>query len=347
MSDIEILTKLLTCEMSRHETLKWMWGEALLGHAMSDLDSLMKTEIFTQFLLRYCEYWSERSVSVDCADRAAPGLITYAIYKKTGSKVCEALTSKVLDYIKNEPRVIGDAVNHLGNSPASRFYPKSVWVDSLMMFGVFAAIYASENSDAELLDYAARQPAFYSSLLQDPCGLWRHSYWVNFKRGHPAGDIFWGRGNGWVLCSLPMILDCIGEGHPEFEPTKEIFRRTALAILPCQRKDGSFRTILNKSSYSELSATALIAAGFIHGVRKQYLDKDFLDPGLLALKAAMGGVWEKGGKLSMHGISAPTIPLHILPALGYRLTPLGKNWSYGIAALAFAVMEKHRIESGI
>lgn len=38
----------------------------------------------------------------------------------------------------------------------------------------------------------------------------------------------------------------------------------------------------------------------------------------------------------------PTIPLPLMPALGYRGVPKGKNWSYGVAALIFAAIEYKR-----
>ena len=44
----------------------------------------------------------------------------------------------------------------------------------------------------------------------------------------------------------------------------------------------------------------------------------------------------------MTEISGPTIPLPVFPKLGYKLVHLGKNWSYGIAALIFAAIEYKR-----
>jgi unsaturated rhamnogalacturonyl hydrolase len=41
----------------------------------------------------------------------------------------------------------------------------------------------------------------------------------------------------------------------------------------------------------------------------------------------------------MPEISGPTIPLPIFPKLGYKAVPLGKNWSYGVAAMIFAAIE--------
>lgn len=45
----------------------------------------------------------------------------------------------------------------------------------------------------------------------------------------------------------------------------------------------------------------------------------------------------------MTDISAPTIPLHIFPKLGYTLIPKNDNWSYGIAALIFAAIAYEKI----
>jgi hypothetical protein len=49
----------------------------------------------------------------------------------------------------------------------------------------------------------------------------------------------------------------------------------------------------------------------------------------------------------MTEISGPTIPVPLIPKLGYKLVPVGKNWSYGIAALIFAAIEYKRcLENG-
>ena len=44
----------------------------------------------------------------------------------------------------------------------------------------------------------------------------------------------------------------------------------------------------------------------------------------------------------MPEISGPTIPMPLSPKLGYLAVPLGKNWSYGVAALIFAAIEYKR-----
>ena len=319
--------------------MKWMWGEALIGYALDELDKANGGSAYTDFLTRYCDWWVSQDPAVDQSDTTAPGLITYAMYKRTGKPEYGQLTQKVLSYIRNEPRLYLDCLNHLGCSKKSWIYPKSIWVDSVMMFSVFTSLYARENGDGELLNFAARQPEQYASMMLDEKrDLWIHSYWVGSRKAYPQG-LYWGRGNGWVVCGFPMILDNIGADHPKAPGIIDLLRRTSEALLPLQGTDGTFHTLLDQPSYRELSATALISAGWMHGVRQGYLDEKFLQPAVQAFEACVQALEESEEGVYMPEISGPTIPLPLLPKQGYTLIPRGKNWSYGIAALIFAAIE--------
>ena len=324
--------------------MKWMWGEALLGYALSELDKENGTESYTDFLCKYCDYWSKVDPAVDQSDTAAPGLITYAMYKKTGNAEYKRLTDKVLDYIRYEPRLYLDCLNHLGCSKKGKLYPKSVWIDSVMMFSVFTSLYAKENGETELIEFAARQPAQYADMMLDKKqNLWAHSYWVDYKKPFPRRNIFWGRGNGWVIAGFPMILDNIGLEHERSAEIIELFNKTSEALLGLMNEDYTFNTLLKDKSYRELSATALISAGWMHGIRCGYLDEKFLEPAVKAFEACVNAMEESDEGVYMTEISGPTIPLPLIPKLGYKMIPLGKNWSYGIAALIFAAMEYKKL----
>ena len=324
--------------------MKWMWGEALLGYALDEFDKENGSEDYTEFLTAYCDYWAKVDPAVSESDTAAPGLITYAMYKRTKNAQYKRLTDKVLQYIRYEPRLYLDCLNHLGSSSKSKIYPKSVWVDSVMMFSVFTSLYAKENEDEELLEFAARQPAQYASMMQDGAsGLWAHSYWVKRKAAFPKRNIFWGRGNGWVICAFPMILDHIGTDHERAPEIIEIFKKTSYALLPLMNADATFNTLLKHKSYRELSATALIAAGWMHAVRCGYLDESFRDGAVRAFCACVDAIEESDAGVYLPEISGPTIPLPIFPKLGYLAVPKGKNWSYGVAALLFAAIEYKKL----
>ena len=331
---------------------KWMWGEALFNYALSELDDFLGNQRYFHFYEDYGKYWYERNPSVNMADRAAPGLVTYSLFKKTGHQRAGELTQKVLHYIKNEPRLIDETVNHLGNSLEGKFYPKSIWVDSLMMFAVFPMRYAAEQNDMELLDFAAKQPELYAKRLQHPeTKLWTHTYWVNSffpKLSHPfpRKNIYWGRGNGWVIAALPMLLKYLPDSHPQKEVIITLLKETSEALLPYQREDGYYETVFSfpGKTYRESSATALIAAGWMEAALEGWLDKKFKEAGIKAFIALCNDLKMENEKpIAMPEISGPTIATHIFPYLGYKSVPRGDNWGYGLAALIFAAISFEKL----
>lgn len=72
-------------------------------------------------------------------------------------------------------------------------------------------------------------------------------------------------------------------------------------------------------------------------------DEKFLEPAVKALTAVIDAIEINGSDVFMTEISGPTIPMPLLPKLGYTLIPKGKNRSYGIAALIFAAIEYKKL----
>ena len=50
---------------SRDPKMKWMWGEALLGYALDELDKQNNSDAYTEFLTAYCDYWVKVDPAVD------------------------------------------------------------------------------------------------------------------------------------------------------------------------------------------------------------------------------------------------------------------------------------------
>jgi unsaturated rhamnogalacturonyl hydrolase len=108
--------------------------------------------------------------------------------------------------------------------------------------------------------------------------------------------------------------------------------------LPYQLEDGFFETVFNKpgKTYIESSGTALIAGGWLQAIKDGYLDHSYREPATKALQAVVDSLEYNKGLLSMPLISGPTIPVQLLPYLGYKLTPRTNDWEYGLASLIFA-----------
>lgn len=319
--------------------VKWQWGEALYTYALYLLDNELGEDRYLDFNQAYMDAHIDKGFRVDQSDTAAPALTAYALYLKTGEDRYKAVVDRVVDYMKTTTRILEYMPNHLGSSPESWLYPKSVWVDSVMMYGVFTSWYGRKSGDQELYDFARKQPALFAKYLQDPNEkLFYHSYWVKSACTYPKSKLFWGRGNGWVIAGLPKAIENFPDDSEEKARAIAIVRETSAALLPYQREDGFFETVFNKpgKTYIESSATALIAAGWLQGVREGYLDKSFREPAIRSLRAVVDCLEYKNGLLSMPLISGPTIPLQLIPYLSYKFTPCRNDWEYGLAALIFA-----------
>ena len=66
-------------------------------------------------------------------------------------------------------------------------------------------------------------------------------------------------------------------------------------------------------------------------------------PALKAFECCVNAIEEDESGVYMPEISGPTIPLPLFPSLGYKKVPLGKNWSYGVAAMIFAAIEYKKL----
>lgn len=330
-------------------SLKWMWGEALLMHSLGMLNDMLQNDRYTEYIKKYVDYHIQKGLRVDQSDTLAPTLATYYLQKKLKEDKYKLVTAKGVDYIRNSQKIISNMPNHLGSSPEGKLYPKSIWVDSIMMYGVFSALYARENNVEWLMDFAKKQPKFFSRYLQDnKTRLFVHSYWVKSRKKYPH-NIFWGRGNGWVVAAMPMLLDNLPQCK-EKDEAKQILIDLSEALLKYQREDGYFELILNRpgKTKKESSATALISSGWFHGVRQGYIDKKFAQPAKKAFYALVDDLEiHKDGRLSMNYISGPTIPMQLFPYMGYvvqRRIFKERDWSYGLAALFFACINYNKLE---
>lgn len=327
--------------------MKWMWGQALYLYALACLDEADGTGRFTPFIAAYYDAHIQKGYRVESSDTAAPGLAAYRLYAQTGRRKYLNVAHDVAGYMKSEKGVLEGLPNHMGHGPYSRVYPESVWVDSIMMYGVYAALYGRCENDAGLAAQAGRiAPLFGKYLRDDKTGLFYHSYWTKQKTHYPREPIFWGRGNGWVMAAVPMMLAQLPEG-PEKEEAAALFTKLSRALLPLQRPDGWFETLLLPAgkSYRESSATALVAAGWYAGVGAGLLGEAYLQGADRAFTAVCGALSRDGAGLHMPHISAPTIPTQVLPYWGYRLTPTGTDLTYGLAALFFAALAAESIDN--
>ncbi len=326
------------------EKLNWQWGQALYLYGLSLIDTEFKTDKYSSYLEKFYTHHLNKGYRVDTSDTSAPALGAYYMYLKTKEDKYKGIVDRVRRYFDESPKVIENMPNHLGTGIEHYIYPKSIWVDSMMMYGVFSSWYAENEKDKELMTFAMSQPAFFAKYLMDKeDNLFYHCYWTKFKTHYPRKKLYWGRGNGWVMASIPLFYDRFEDG-PEKDETKLIFLKIAEALAPYQREDGYFETVFNKvgKTYEESSATMLIASGWFYGYRKGWLGEEYYERAIKAFNAVVDDFEMKDNLLSMPKISGPTSAIQLIPYTVYKITPRGNDYTYGLFAAFQAGLEYKR-----
>jgi rhamnogalacturonyl hydrolase YesR len=176
------------------------------------------------------------------------------------------------------------------------------WIDALQMaMPLFVRLGVLRNDtsyfDAMWALYSHSRDVEGGGLLDARRGLWWRD--ANYTPGDVhivspnGGEIYWSRGNGWVLAALARVLEMLPGGEPHRAAYEADFRALAAALIPLQREDGFWNASLTDPTHCaaagepgedgpETSGTALFAYGLGWGIRRGLLDAATYGPPLLA-----------------------------------------------------------------
>jgi unsaturated rhamnogalacturonyl hydrolase len=116
-----------------------------------------------------------------------------------------------------------------------------------------------------------------------------------------GSNIFWGRGNGWVIAALCHVLEDMPANFPHRVKYEQMFKNMCNSLLKAQGADGMWRASLcDPSSYpmGETSSSSFNCFAFAWGINHHLLDKaKYLQPALKAWKALCACVNTESGKL--------------------------------------------------
>lgn len=165
----------------------------------------------------------------------------------------------------------------------------TMWADDLFMSCPFLVRMGLLKMDKNIIDKAVQQIIGYAEYLYDEQShLFSHIYFTNEKK---ANNIFWGRGNGWVMWTLTEVLPYI-ENTKHYDELLHLFCDMSRSISEKQDKSGLWRQVLDcndECSYPETSCTAIFLLAFIRGVKNKWLDSSYIS----VIKKAWRGLLTK------------------------------------------------------
>jgi rhamnogalacturonyl hydrolase YesR len=144
------------------------------------------------------------------------------------------------------------------------------WSDSLFMDVPILAKAGALTGDRRYFDMAARHVAFMQRIVLRPDGLYRHQ---------ASADAAWGRGNAFAALGLALTLSEFAADHPAYGSLVASLQRHMAMLARFQDENGMWRNVIDRpGAYPEYSATAMIAAAMVRGIRAGWLDRAVYQP---------------------------------------------------------------------
>ena len=144
------------------------------------------------------------------------------------------------------------------------------WSDSLFMDVPILAKAGALTGDRRYFDMVARHVAFMQQIVLRPDGLYRHQ---------ASADAAWGRGNAFAALGLALTLSELPQDHPAYGRLLASFQRQMTMLARFQDENGMWRNVIDRpGAYPEYSATAMIAAAMVRGIRSGWLDRAGYQP---------------------------------------------------------------------
>ncbi|MDR3263708.1 MAG: hypothetical protein LBT30_05295 [Clostridiales bacterium] len=353
----------------------WTTDFALFGYALCKLDAYLKEDRYYMFLKSFCDRHIKEKPYLDNIDCAAPSLVVYEMYKRTGNDEYLSLVKSVLSFLERQSKTSGDAVNRFKGSMLRAYY-----TENLIPCAYLSYIRAKDLNDEDALRQAIRLPKIYADYLMDKKDdLFGHSYWPDAKIRLPFGRNYTGRDNALALFALTLIAE--GEDYIHKDINGLIIRLTT-SFFKYRNVDGSYNWLFKNKRRSETT-------GFITGGKSVYLgsgspkseeiggietsnlpithsegrapkdaaiaayyaacclknsaagiiDEGYAQAGKDAFLNALNSLVNESGAIYLPDVSRKVFLQNIMPNLFSKINAKTRNSLYGAAGLVFAALE--------
>lgn len=319
--------------------LPWSWETAIFTLGLAQLAEVDGSSEWTTYLVEH--YGTHSAPRIRRPDDCAPALGA-ALLLQQGENAGRPALEHVADYLRTAPRNPLGALDHLDpRTRLGRLYAPSIWIDSLVMYGLTAAWVGRALDDPELVALAHAQPVIFATHLQDPnTGLFRHAYLYKREHTRPESDAFWLRGNGWVALALVELLATMEPEQPEYLSTLVILRRLAAGLTGHRTPAGTWTTVVDAPrTYEETSGTALVAFALAKGARLGLLPPEYREQARQTLRTLNARLRPRRDGPSLRGTSGPTIPSR---RAGYAAVSRSADVPYGVGAYLMLTAELSR-----
>lgn len=313
--------------------LNWSWGGAVMFGSFIEVSRVSGDKAPSANAQTWLDLHIADGYAMTSSDTSAPAGVAVAIWQQTGDAKYHKPIEDFLAYIDHVSlRTPEGGLNHLGSMDALGI---SLWVDSLFMFGQPLIRLTLATGDAAPLAEMTKQVGIFIDKLQDKSGFFHHATEYAIAQDP---DVYWGRGNGWVVWALADYLRAKKMRGETDAKAEAALRKLVAAVIASQDASGLWWTVLNRpgETYLETSAAALFAAGMARGWRIGVLGDEVLPVVAKAMTAVKAKVVTGTDGPVIKGVSGPTNAGNFDT---YKSVGQEDDLPYGIGAVIFALLE--------
>lgn len=211
-----IMNKFTPEELPPNHRFHYHQGVFLAG--VEKIYQITKNEIYRDYIKAWVDFnIDENGDAPNCVitefDDIQPAILLFDLYKTTQDERYKKVLDRLYDKIEKWPTNAKGGVWH-------KYHNKNqMWLDSMYMMGVIAAMYAREFDKPYMFEKVYTQMKLMKdNMTNHETGLMYHM-WDDSKREKHVDQktglvkVSWGRAMGWFAVAVAEILEYLPENH--------------------------------------------------------------------------------------------------------------------------------------
>jgi rhamnogalacturonyl hydrolase YesR len=294
------------------------YGVCIFSEAMHD------TSLLNAVSQKYATFIAAGPApSLGTVDKNVHGIVPFELYRQT----------KDARFLPVGVRIADDEFSAANLRPDSLSAYSRFWVDDMYMIGSLQTQAYKSTNKTIYLNNAARTLWRYEDSLQQPNGLFYHSYFNNAL-------FYWGRGNGWAAASTAELLSVLPADHPQRPAIMTSYKSQMDALYKNQDPTGMWHQLVdNKTTFIESSCTAMFIFGLATGLDHGWIAGDTFKVAVKKGWTALAGYFD-----TVNGLKNVCIGLNALAdSANYTKHAMATGDTHGTASFIWAATAMVRL----
>lgn len=264
----------------------WEWTHGIALYSLYNFYKFNNNKKILFIIDKWFNYHLHKEIPTKNINTYSPLLTLSYRYEQNKNNSLKNILLQWSNWIINKlPRTKNNAFQHIVFNNINN---GQIWDDTLMMAIIPLIKIGILFNNINYINEGIYQFLIHTLYLMDKkTNLWYHGW--SFNKNKNISDVFWARGNCWIVIATIEIIDLLGSklSYPIKEILINNLNKLLFELYKLQDiKTGLWHTVLNDNkSYLESSATAGIIYGILKGIRKRYINEKYI---IIANKAIKG-----------------------------------------------------------